>query len=74
MIWFILGGLMTFGLGVGLNYWGVSKIIEAFTFSGGDAIGTFLLGCFIVLLGCFSYMLHTLIWYAAIKEIQEELK
>lgn len=74
MIWLILGWLLTFAIGAGLNYIGVATLIEAFAFSGGDAIGAFLCGCFIVLIGCAVYMLHALIWYAAIQEIKEKLK
>lgn len=74
MIWIILGLLLLFAFGAFLNYTGVALMVEAFAFSGGDAIGTFLLGCFVVLLGCGCYILHTLLWHIAIKEIKEALE
>lgn len=74
MIWLIIGLLLFFALGAFLNYTGVALMVEAFAFSGGDAIGTFLSGCFVVLLGCGCYILHTLLWHITIKEIKEELE
>lgn len=74
MIWLIIGLLLFFAFGAFLNYTGVALMVEAFAFSGGDAIGTFLFGCFVVLLGCGCYILHTLLWHIAIKEIKEELE
>lgn len=74
MIWLVIGLLLFFALGAFLNYTGVALMVEAFAFSGGDAIGTFLLGCFVVLLGCGCYILHTLLWHITINEIQECLK
>ena len=70
----VIGLLFTFTLGVFLNYTGVALIVEALAFSGVDAIGTFLGGCFIVLLGCGCYILHTLLWHLTIKEIKEALE
>lgn len=74
MIWLIIGLLLFFALGAFLNYKGVALIVEAFAFSGGDAIGAFVLGCLVVLLGCGCYILHTLLWRIAIQDIKEELK
>ena len=74
MVFLIIAILLMFGFGAFLNYTGVALIVEAFAFSGGDAIGTFLLGCFVVLIGCGCYILHTLLWHIAIKEIKEMLK
>lgn len=74
MIWLIIGLLLTFAVGVVLNYVGAALVVEAFACSGGDAIGTFLGGVLIVLCGCAAYILHGVMWNVAVKEIKECLK
>lgn len=66
MILYILLIIGIIIVGSGMNYIGVSLMVEAFTWQGGEAIGGFAGGVFIALIGIIAILMTAFIASAAV--------